>query len=174
VVALAERPDLALVSAELPGGFLDALRRIATEVPGARLVVLTGQLSGEQLVEAVLAGAVGYLGRDTSAERLPEVLRAVLAGEAALPRRHSRELVEALRARDARRTIVAERAGTALTDREWEILHLLAEDRTTGEIAQRLGISAVTARRHISSLMGKLAVPDRASAVALVRGRSDP
>lgn len=171
-LAAAERPDLALVAAELPGGSLEAIRHIAADLPGTRLIVLTGHPGGEELVDAVLAGAVGYLTRDTGLERLPEILRAVLAGEAALPRRHSRTLVEALRGRDARRALFAERTRVALTDREWEVLELLAGERSTGEIAHRLGISVVTARRHISSLVGKLGVDDRSGAIELMRSRS--
>src|SRR3954453_7798138 len=171
-LAAAERPDLVLVAAELPGGWVSTIRRIAAQVSRARLIVLTAHPSGDQLVDAVLAGAVGYLSRDTRPERLPAILHAVLAGEVALPRRHSRRLVEALRGREARRTMVAERSGAALTDREWEILELLAANRSTGEISERLGLSAVTARRHISSLVAKLGVPDRASAVELIRLRS--
>ena len=171
-LAAAERPDLALVAAELPGGALQAIRGIAAEFPGTRMVVLTTHPDGEQLVEAVLAGAVGYLSRDIDSERLPAILRAVLAGEVALPRRHSRTILEALRGRDARRGLIAERAGAALTDREWEVLELLATDLSTGEIAHRLGISVVTARRHISSLVGKLGVDDRSGAIELMRSRS--
>src|SRR3954468_5726352 len=144
-LAVGEEPDLGLIAAELPGGCVDTIRRIASDVPRTRLVVLTAHPSGEELVDAILAGAVGYLGRDTRSERLPEILRAVLAGEVALPRRHSQQLVDALRHRDARRTLLAARTGAALTDREWEVLELLAADRSTAEIAQRLGISAVTA-----------------------------
>ena len=171
-MAVDERPELALVAAELPGGWLEAIRRIASEVPRTRLIVLSGELSGEQLVDAVLAGAVGYLGRDTRTQRLPEVLRAVVAGEVALPRRYSQHLVDALRGRDARRSRLAARTDAALTDREWEVLQLLADDVSTAQIARRLGITAVTARRHISSLVTKLAVPDRASAADLLRARS--
>lgn len=171
-LAVAERPDLALVAAELHGGGLEAIRQIAADVPGTRLIVLTGHPGGEELVDAVLAGAVGYLSRDTGLERLPETLRAVLAGEAALPRRHSRTLVEALRGRDARRARFAERTRVALTDREWEVLELLVGERSTGEIAHQLGISVVTARRHISSLVGKLGVDDRSGAIELMRSRS--
>jgi DNA-binding NarL/FixJ family response regulator len=170
--ALAQRPDVALVAAELPGGGFDAAREIAAAVPGVRIVVLTGRPSGEQLVEAVLAGAAGYLGRDVDAERLPDIVRAVAAGEVALPRRHSQHLIDALRRRDARRAQLDARTDSRLTDREWQVLEMLADDLSTSEIGLRLGISAVTARRHISSLMTKLGVRDRAGAAALVR-RSD-
>jgi ATP/maltotriose-dependent transcriptional regulator MalT len=93
----------------------------------------------------------------------------VLAGETALPRRHSQHLIHALRGREERRARLAERAGASLTDREWEVLELLANDLSTSQIAHQLGITDVTARRHISSLVAKLGVADRASAVALVR-----
>jgi DNA-binding NarL/FixJ family response regulator len=168
-MALAERPDVALVAAELPGGGVRATREITAGVPRVRVVFLTGRPSGEELVEAVLAGAVGYLGRDVDAERLPEILRAVLAGEVALPRRHSQHLVDALRRRDAQRARLATRTDARLTDREWEVLEMLAADLPTAEIALRLGISAVTARRHISSLVAKLGVADRTQAAGLLR-----
>ena len=171
-VAADQRPELALVAAELPGGCFDAIRHIASEVPRTRLIVLTGRPSGEELVDAILAGAVGYLGRDTSSERLPEILRAVLAGEVALPRRHSQHLIEALRGRDAWRTQLTARLDAALTDREWEVLELLGDGCSTVEVAQRLGIALVTARRHISSVVAKLGVPDRARAAELMRRRS--
>lgn len=171
--AIAERPDVALVAAELPGGGIEAARQIAAAVARARLIVLTSRPSGEELVEAVMAGAVGYLGRDVSLERLPAVMRGVLAGEVALPRRHSRHLVEALRRRDARRSQLAARTDAVLSDREWEVLQLVADGLTTGEMSRRLGISEVTARRHISSVMAKLGVSDRAGAAELLR-RSSP
>ena len=167
--ALAGRPDVAIVAAELPGGGLEAVRKIAAGAPRVRVVFLTGRPSGDELVEAVLAGAVGYLSRDVDADRLPEILRAVLAGEIALPRRYSQHLVDALRRRDVRRGRLAARTDARLTDREWEVLEMLAEDLSTAEIGRRLGISAVTARRHIASLVSKLGVADRAGAAELLR-----
>jgi DNA-binding NarL/FixJ family response regulator len=171
-MALAERPDVVLLAAELPGGGIDAARRIAAEVARARLVVLTSRPSGEELVEAVMAGAVGYLGRDVRVERLPAILRGVLAGEVALPRRHSRHLVEALRRQDARRSQLAVQTDAVLSDREWEVLQLVAEGLPTGEMSRRLGITEVTTRRHISSVMAKLGVSDRAGAAELLRRSS--
>jgi DNA-binding NarL/FixJ family response regulator len=166
-------PDAAMLAASLPGGGIDAARQIAAQRPGVCLVIVSDLPSGEELVEAVLAGASGYLGRDVSEQRLPTVLRAVLAGEVALPRRHSHHLVEALRGRDASRAIVRSRAGSAVSDREWEVLELLADGASTDEIAHRLRISAVTVRRHISSILAKLGLPDRASAVALLKRSRD-
>jgi DNA-binding NarL/FixJ family response regulator len=161
--------DAAMVAASLPGGGIDAVREIANERPGVCLVVVSDDPSGEELVDAVLAGASGYVGRDVSQERLPAVLRAVLAGEVALPRRHTRHLLETLRGRDVRRAIVTAQAKGALSDREWDVLQLLADGAPTAEIARRLRISAVTVRRHVSSICAKLGVPDRAGAVAVMK-----
>jgi two-component system, NarL family, nitrate/nitrite response regulator NarL len=167
-----ERPHLALVASDLPGGGIDAVRAIAAEVPATRIVVLTARQSGDELVAAVLAGASGYLGKDTGRSRLPQALAGVLAGEAAVPRRYTQHILEALRRRDARRALLPGRARDRLTDRQWEVLNLLADGRSTAEIAHRLGIAQVTARRHISSVLPKLGMRDRAGAVELMRGRS--
>ncbi len=156
-------PDAALVAASLPGGGIEAARQIAAQRPRVRLVIVSDDPSGEELVEAVLAGASGYLGRDVSPRRLPAALRGVLAGEVALPRRHTQYLLDALRERDVRRATLTAQARSAITDREWEVLQLLASGASTSEIAHRLRISPVTVRRHASSLRAKLGVPDRAS-----------
>ena len=169
-VAAAARldPDGAMVAASLPGGGIEAARQIAAANPRMRLVIVSDDPSGEELLEAVLAGASGYLGRDVSQQRLPTALRAVLAGEVALPRRHTQYLLEALRGRDVRRAAVSARAGSPITNREWEVLQLLADGASTAEIAHRLRISAVTVRRHTSSIKRKLGVADRASLAAVV------
>src|SRR5919197_2111214 len=162
-----------MVAASLPGGGIDAARAISAERPGVSLVVVSDDPTGEELVDAVLAGASGYVGRDVSQARLPAVIRAVMGGEVALPRRHTRHLLETLRGRDVRRVTVTAQAKGALSDREWEVLQLLADGAPTAEIAQRLRISAVTVRRHVSSICAKLGVPDRAGAVALMKRAAD-
>jgi DNA-binding NarL/FixJ family response regulator len=170
--ACREWPDAALVAVDLPGGGTDAVRAIAARTVSTRIVMLTSCQNGDELVAAVLAGASGYLGKDMNQTRLPQVVAGVLAGEVALPRRHTGHVLEALRGRDARRTRIVERARGFLTERQWEILQLLAEGRSTAEMARRLGISEVTARRHISSVLPKLGLKDREGAVAFMRDRS--
>jgi DNA-binding NarL/FixJ family response regulator len=170
--ALADKFDVALIDVELPGDGIDAARRIAARVPAMRLVLLTRRPTGEELLSAVMAGASGYLGKDISAKRLPDVLRGVLAGEVALPRRYTHHVLEALRGRDVRRALVAARTNAELTDREWEVLQMLAGEASTTEMARGLGISEVTVRRHVSSLLAKLGVSDRASAAMLLRSGS--
>ena len=165
-------PDLVVLSTDLPGGGLDVMGEIALTRPGVRLVVLTERPSGPELLAAVLAGASGYLSRDVSADRLPAALKGILDGEVALPRRQSALLLDELRSRHTQRVAVSARAGADITDREWEVLQLLAEDCSTAQIAQRLRISEVTVRRHVSKIVAKLGVADRAAAAALMRARS--
>jgi DNA-binding NarL/FixJ family response regulator len=170
--AVTEQPELVLISADLPGGAFRAVREVSARLPATRVVVLTRSPSGEELVAAVQAGAAGYLGEDVSPARLPAAMRGILDGEVALPRRETQHLLDAMRGRDGRQAAVAARAAVALTNRELEILDLLVAETSTGEMAQRLGISQVTVRRHVSSVLGKLRVPSRAAAVKLLRQRS--
>jgi DNA-binding NarL/FixJ family response regulator len=170
--AVAERPELVLISAQLPEGAFGAVREISARLPGARVVVLTRTPSGEELVSAVQAGAAGYLGEDVSPARLPAVMQGILEGEVALPRRETQHLLDAMRGRDARHAAIAARAASALTNRELEVLDMVVAEVPTGEMARRLGVSQVTVRRHISSLLGKLDLPSRAAAVDLLGQRS--
>jgi DNA-binding NarL/FixJ family response regulator len=167
-----EQPDMALVAADIPGDGITAARTIAARMPGIRIVVLTQRQDGEELVAAVLAGASGYLGKDMSPSRLPLALQGILEGEAALPRRFTEDVLEALRGRDVRRGRVLARTRRSVTDRQWDVLNLLADGRSTAEIARGLRISQITARRHISTALAKLGVSDRAAAVELLRERS--
>jgi DNA-binding NarL/FixJ family response regulator len=173
-VARAEQPELTLLVADLPGGGIAAAREVASLLPGTRIVVLSRDPSGAELVAAVEAGASGYLGEDVSQSRLPTVLHGILAGEVALPRRFTQHLLDEMRGRDVQRAAVDAHASTALTDREWEVLELLVDETPTGEMARRLGISQVTVRRHVSSLLAKLGLSSRAGVGELVRRRSPP
>ena len=170
VDAAIENPiDLAVLAADLPGDGIGAVRRIAALAPGIRLAVLSERPGEGELVAAVRAGAAGYLAKDIDAERLPHVLRALLTGEFALPRRYLGHLVAELQGADGRRALVEARAAATLTDREWDVMQLLADQVPTVEMARRLAISEVTVRRHVSSLLRKLGVAGRAEAAALLR-----
>jgi DNA-binding NarL/FixJ family response regulator len=168
VLAAERAPDIALVAADLTGGGIEAARQLLSLHRSVRVIVLSSEPTAEELLDAVLAGATGYLAKDMSLERLPHAIRGVLAGEVALPRRHGARLLAELRRRGAARERVEARIDASLTDREWEVLQLLGDEASTAEIARRLRISQVTARRHISTLLAKLGVDDRASAVRLV------
>jgi DNA-binding NarL/FixJ family response regulator len=167
--ALEHRPDVALVSTDLAGGGIEVTQAIAESVPGTKVIVLSARPNGQELLAAVLAGAVGYLSKEISPERLPQALEGVMRGEVALPRRHTQHLLDALRGRENERTLVTAQANAALTDREWEVLRLLGESASTVQMSQSLGISPVTVRRHVSSLLRKLGVADRAGAAMVLR-----
>jgi DNA-binding NarL/FixJ family response regulator len=174
LVAAATRggADLVVLAIDLPGDALHAVERVCRALPAARIIVLTAAEDEEEMLAAVLAGASGYIAADVSAKRLPQIMRSVLAGEAAIPRRLSDRLLAEVCARHHHRHALHGDVRTPLTDREWDIVQQLREDRGTAEIARRLHISEVTVRRHISSLVTKLGVGDRRSAVALIRRRT--
>jgi DNA-binding NarL/FixJ family response regulator len=167
------RPDVALVSTDLPGGGIDLARAVASRLPGTKVVLLTPRPGEKELLAGVLAGAVGYLSKAINLERLPHALDGVIRGEVALPRQYTQHLLDVLRGREIDRTRVAAQANAALTDREWEVLRLLGESASTVQMAQRLGISEVTVRRHVSSVVGKLGVSDRAGAAGVLHRSSD-
>ena len=84
--AFGEAPDLCLLDVRMPGGGVEAARRIRAGLPGTRVLMLTSCEDEADLVEAVLAGASGFLGKESEPARLPEVIRAVLRGEVVVPR----------------------------------------------------------------------------------------
>jgi DNA-binding NarL/FixJ family response regulator len=86
--ALEHRPDVALVSTDLPGGGIDVTRDIAARAPGTKVIVLSPRPDEKELLAAVLAGAAGYLSKAINLERLPHALDGVIRGEVALPRRY--------------------------------------------------------------------------------------
>ena len=166
--ALRERPALCLVDANLPGGGIRAVGRIASRVPETEVVVLTDVADENELLEALRAGASGYLQKNLEPKALARALHATLRGEAAFPRALLGPVVEEFRARhDRRRLRLPGRPAVELTRREAEVLDLLRRGLATGEIADRLDISPVTVRRHVGLLLRKLRVPDRAAALKL-------
>jgi DNA-binding NarL/FixJ family response regulator len=165
------RPDVCLLDVGMPGGGIEAAQVIAREVPEAAIVMLTVSRSDADVFAALRAGAAGYLLKDTSPERLPHALRGVVRGEAALPRTLVTRLIDHYRGRARRRWLrLAGGHGVELSGREWDVLELLAQGLTTKEVADRLAISPVTVRRHVSALMEKAGVDSREDVVALLRG----
>lgn len=170
--AMRERPDLCLVDEGLPGGCLVAVDAIYGRVPESKLVVLTQSEEPPSLLAAIRAGASGFVRKDLDPTRLPATLRGVVAGEAALSRYLTFRLLESLRTRERGRSAPTTPGGPSMTDRELEVLELMAEGLRTSEIAVSLSIAEVTVRRHVSSAVGKLGVADRAAAIAVLTGRS--
>jgi DNA-binding NarL/FixJ family response regulator len=173
--ALRERPDICLLDLRMPGGGLPTLWEITARLPQARIVVLTVSDDDEDLFAALRAGVDGYLLKTMNLNRLPSALCDVCSGEAAMPRTLMARVLRRFRRLEPRwrRPVGTGPLLERLTSREWEVLELLAEGRSTAEIAERLVLSTSAVRVHIASIVRKLGVPGRAAAVELFRRRSD-
>jgi DNA-binding NarL/FixJ family response regulator len=169
--AVQHRPDVCLLDVRMPGGGIWAAKEISDQVDETIVVMLTVSSGQEELFEALRAGASGYLLKDMDPKRLPQLLRAAVVGEAPLPPTLVARLVDEFRTRGRRRFLaLPQRRSVELTSREYEVLELLRKGLTTADIAERLFISRVTVKRHISSVMQKLDVRTRAEAVRLAGG----
>jgi DNA-binding NarL/FixJ family response regulator len=167
-----ERPDVCLLDIQMPGNGISAAATISQKHTDTAVVMLTVSRDDNDLFDALRAGALGYLLKDTDPERLPHALKGVLEGEAALPRALVARVIDEFRDRSRRRRLpIAHNKGVELTSREWEVLDLLRENLTTGEIAERLFISQVTVRSHVAAVLKKLHVRDRKSALKLLEER---
>jgi DNA-binding NarL/FixJ family response regulator len=166
---LREKPELCLVDADLPGGAMLAIARMTTRAPGTDTVVLAAEADEQGVVDALHAGASGYLPLEAEPEGLIRALRAVRRGEPAVPRSLLGPLVDQFRVRERRRRISV-RGGfeVELTRRQSEVLELLRDGLSTADMAARLGLSPVTVRRHLALVLGKLGVSDRAEARQLL------
>ncbi len=161
------RPDVALLDIHMPGSGIRAARRISRELPDTVIVMLTQSAEDEDLFDSLRAGASGYLLKSGDPRKLPDSLHAVLAGQAALPRLLVARVIEEFRrprSRIPRRSAAAAR----LSEREWEVMELLQEGLSSGEVAQRLFLSPTTVRVHVSAVLRKLRVKDRKSAFDLL------
>ncbi len=151
-------PDLCLIGRDLPGDGLVAVQGIRAAVPTAKVAVLAQGESPDDFLEAIRAGAVGYVAASSSAEQLRRAVRAMIANEAAVPRAMILDLMLELRLLTATQEI---------TTREAQVLAMLRRGHTTAAIAQVLGIAPVTVRRHISDLVRKAGVTGRSELTAM-------
>jgi DNA-binding NarL/FixJ family response regulator len=174
--AMELHPDIALLDVNMPGSGIKAAEEIVQALPATVVVMLTVSRDDDDLFAALRAGASGYLLKDTDPSRLPFALRGVLDGEAALPRGLVARLIEEFRTRGKRRRLpLMRQRGVELTEREWEVLEFLHDGLSTADIAERMTISPVTVRRHVSEILKKLRVTTREEAIQLMdRGESTP
>jgi DNA-binding NarL/FixJ family response regulator len=173
--AIRERPDVCLLDIRMPGNGLAAAWEITARLPQAKIVMLTVSDDDADVFAALQVGADGYLLKTMNMKRLPDALEGVRSGEAAMPRTLVAHLLQHFRGREPRwrQPVADDSSGGRMTSREWEVLALLAQGRSTGEIAQRLMLSDTAVRVHISAIVRKLGVPDRAAAIDLFRKRTD-
>jgi two-component system, NarL family, response regulator DegU len=164
------RPDLLLLDIDLPGlSGIEAVRELAPRLPDTRIVMLTVSTDRRDLLGAVRHGAFGYLTKDLSGEALLRAVRGIRHGDLPMSRAHAATVVEHL-ARTGRASAEdGDDVGQLLSARESEVLRLLAEGMTDREIAAALAISPRTVESHVSSVLRKLDVRNRAEAALRYR-----
>jgi DNA-binding NarL/FixJ family response regulator len=162
------RPDICLIEVELPLEGLNAIGRIAKASPHTMIVVLSRSDQPEDVVTAFSRGASGYLLKGISGERLASTLRGAYHGEPPLSRSLVPYLVDEIR-RGSTRRLTLPGGPVTLTPREWEVGELLRDGRSTSEIAETLGVSPITVRRHVGLLVNKLGAKNRQEAVGFLR-----
>ncbi len=162
------KPDVCLLDIHMPGGGIAAADEISRSLPDCAVVMLTYSRDDDDLFDSLRAGARGYLLKDMDPDRLGPALHGVLAGEAALPRSLVSRVLEEFQGRSKRKLFIKRQRPTQLTSREWAVMELLREGLSTEEVAGRLFVAPGTVRVHVSSVLKKLRVPDRASAIRVL------
>lgn len=163
----AERPEVVLMDIRMPGADgLDATRRIVADprLRAVQIVVLTTFDTDENILQAIRAGAAGFLLKDTTPEELREAVRIVARGDALLSPAVTRRVMRA--AAEGPAPLESDRLDV-LTEREREVLAEIGAGRSNTEIAERLFMSPATARTHVGRLLTKLDARDRSQLVAL-------
>ena len=155
-LALAQRPDVTLMDLSMPVmDGIEAITRVRAQDPAARIVVLTSFSDRERILDALDAGAIGYLLKDAEPEELIRGVRAAAAGEAPLAPKAASAVLTA-------RT--EQRPAADLTPREREVLALLAGGKANKQIARELGISEKTVKAHLTRVFEAIGVSDRTAA----------
>ena len=157
------RPDVVLMDLRMPRcDGVEATRRLRAEAPEVKVVVLTTYSDDRSVLDALRAGARGYLTKDASGEQIHEALRQVLDDQAVIDPAVQRHLVDAIAGEPAPPPELPD----GLTPREAEVLSLMAGGLSNAEIAASLTVSEATVKSHVNHLFAKIGARDRAQAVA--------
>ncbi len=164
--ALEQRPDVVLMDLQMPVlGGIEATRQLIARWPDARVLVLTMVGDDEAVFAAVQAGALGYVLKGSGSVDIGRALSGVAEGQAV----YGAEVARRLRAFFSRGSGVVARPFPELSDREREVLDLLAAGLPNAAVARRLFLSEKTVRNHVTSVFAKLGVQDRAEAIVRAR-----
>jgi len=165
-IAPSLRPDVLLVDIDLPGmDGVQLVRELAPRLPETRIVMLTISTSDRHLMDAMRSGAIGYLTKDITPEALLQAVRGAHAGDLAMDQRLAAHLIRRLVEKSRHVPASGEESELSeLSDREEEVLRHLADGLTDREIAAALTISPRTVGTHVSSILHKLGVRNRAEA----------
>jgi DNA-binding NarL/FixJ family response regulator len=169
-LALRLHPDVVLMDIRMPAvDGLEATRRISAEpeLTGTRVLILTTFEADDYVFDALRAGASGFLLKDTEPADLLAAVRVVARGDALLAPSITRRLIAEVTSRPGRAAPAARAALDVLTDREREVLALVATGLTNDEIASELYLSPLTAKTHVSRILSKLGARDRAQLVVI-------
>jgi DNA-binding NarL/FixJ family response regulator len=159
-----EAPDVIVMDLNMPGiSGVEATRKILEQAPLARVIALTISAEDSDVLDAMMAGACGYLLKDASVEELVNGIRAAAAGESSISPRIATKVLARLR-QDVGEREEAARTHSGLSEREIEVLRLLAQGKGNTEIAQELFISPKTVKNHIASILMKLQIENRIQA----------
>lgn len=164
-LAVQKQPDLILMDLKMPGtNGIEATRQIHVRFPQIKILVLTTYDDDEWVFDAIRAGASGYLLKDTSRQKIIEAIRGTMDGKAFIDPNVAGKLMNQVASHQKQPTsILAEK----LTDRELDVLRLIAKGFTNNDIAGQLHLSEGTVRNHVSAILEKLGVSDRTQAAVI-------
>jgi DNA-binding NarL/FixJ family response regulator len=166
-LARSEVPDVMLLDINMPGGGLETAGRIAVACPATRIVMLTVSEDEDDLLAAMKAGASGYVLKGSGASELAGVIRSVHAGEVYVAPALAWGMLREMR---SPRTSPYDE----LTEREREVLELVAEGLSNHEVGERLGLAEKTIKHYMTNILGKLQVRSRVEAALLVAREGSP
>jgi DNA-binding NarL/FixJ family response regulator len=175
-MAAEHRPDVVLMDLRMPGtDGIQATAAIRGELPATQVVVLTTYADDTSIIEALSAGATGYLTKDATRDDIRRALEAAVEGQGVLDPAVQARLLEAARAGvQAERDRPAEQRvplPDGLTEREAEVLSLIAQGRSNREIAQQLYVAEATVKTHVNRILAKTGARDRTQAAAYAHQR---
>lgn len=171
-VAQRERPDVVVMDLRLPDGTgIEACREIRSELPNAKVIMLTSYADEEAVMSSILGGASAYLLKQTRASQLAEAIEGVARGESLLDPAVTMRVLEEVRKSAGAKPIQGP-AEAQLTENEQKILYLISEGKTNREIAAEIYLSDKTVKNYVSNILSKLNMKRRSEAAAYIARRT--